>query len=128
MTGSPFDLELLVMIPGTVQAERNIHRTFASSRKRLEWFDPHRDLRAGIRALKSGASIDEAFGFHQQTPMKRLRDRMGWSQRQLAEFLGVEQATVSRIERGEWEPSGPVLKLLGLLAGPPQDRVLRQAG
>ena len=39
---------------------------------------------------------------------------MQWSQRDLAAALGVDQATVSRIENGV-EPSRPVLRLLEAL-------------
>jgi transcriptional regulator with XRE-family HTH domain len=43
--------------------------------------------------------------------IKALRERRGWSQHQLAEEIGVDQATVSRIENGA-KPRGPVEKLL----------------
>lgn len=43
--------------------------------------------------------------------VKALRRALGWSQKQLAEYLGVRQPTVFRIERGQG-PSGPVRKLL----------------
>jgi transcriptional regulator with XRE-family HTH domain len=33
--------------------------------------------------------------------LKRLRDRKGWSQQELARQCGVTQATISRLERGE---------------------------
>lgn len=44
--------------------------------------------------------------------IKSLRSRRGWSQHQLAEELGVDQATVSRTENGVAKPRGPVEKLL----------------
>jgi transcriptional regulator with XRE-family HTH domain len=47
--------------------------------------------------------------------IRQMRVAMGWSQRQLGEHLGIEQATVSRLENGEWEPSRPVRRLLELL-------------
>jgi len=48
--------------------------------------------------------------------IKKLRTDRGWSQKQLGDYLGVEQATISRLERDEWKPSGPVQRLLALLA------------
>ena len=48
--------------------------------------------------------------------IKALRVARHWSQQDLAEQLGVDQATVSRIERGAAEPSGPVNRLLLHLA------------
>lgn len=49
---------------------------------------------------------------------RALRKARGWSQNQMAEYLGCDQATVSRIENGQ-EPSGPVARLLKLLAEAP---------
>lgn len=44
--------------------------------------------------------------------IKGFRERMEWSQQKLAEELGVDQATVSRIETGASIPSKPVSRLL----------------
>jgi DNA-binding transcriptional regulator YiaG len=46
--------------------------------------------------------------------ISKLRKRLKLSQVQLADQLGVDQATVSRLEAGR-TPSKPVLKLLELL-------------
>lgn len=46
--------------------------------------------------------------------VKALREARRWSQQQLADELGVDQATVSRIENGA-EPSKPVRRLLAIL-------------
>lgn len=42
---------------------------------------------------------------------EELRKQKGWSQERLAEYLGVDRATVSRIENGR-EASGPIKRLL----------------
>lgn len=47
--------------------------------------------------------------------IKKLREAKGWSQRQLGEYLGVEQATVSRLENDQWPATGPVVRLLEAL-------------
>lgn len=44
--------------------------------------------------------------------IKSFRESRGWNQQKLAEELGIDQATVSRIERGAAQPSGPVARLL----------------
>lgn len=44
-----------------------------------------------------------------------LRKKLGWSQRKLAEELGVTSAAVARWESGERNISGPVKKLMELL-------------
>jgi len=46
--------------------------------------------------------------------IKSFREERGWSQQDLALRLGIDQATVSRIERGA-EPSGPVRRLLEMI-------------
>lgn len=51
--------------------------------------------------------------------IKKLRTDLGWPQWKLAEYLGVEQGTVSRLEGGQWEPSGPVCRLLDHLKSAP---------
>lgn len=48
--------------------------------------------------------------------IRGLRERLGWAQHQLADYLGITQATVSRLEANAWEPSEPVKKLLAILA------------
>jgi transcriptional regulator with XRE-family HTH domain len=48
------------------------------------------------------------------TRTKSLRDRLNWSQQKLADYLGVAQSAVARLEGGQKE-SGPVHKLLDIL-------------
>jgi DNA-binding transcriptional regulator YiaG len=47
----------------------------------------------------------------QHTEIRTIRDDLGWSQQELARYLGVDQASVSRMEKGQ-PLSGPVVKLL----------------
>lgn len=51
--------------------------------------------------------------------LAKLRDRLNLSQAALADRLGVDQATVSRIETGTREPSKPVQRLLEQIAALP---------
>jgi transcriptional regulator with XRE-family HTH domain len=48
------------------------------------------------------------------TRIERLRNAMNWTQPRMAEYLGVRQATVSRLENGQAE-SGPISRLLDQL-------------
>lgn len=45
----------------------------------------------------------------------KLRERLEWSQAQMAKELGVSQPTIWRIEHDLQEPSKSVLKLLDIL-------------
>lgn len=47
--------------------------------------------------------------------IKRLRKRLGLSQGDFADKIGIDQATVSRIENGK-PPSKPVLKIIQQIA------------
>ncbi|MCV0395441.1 MAG: helix-turn-helix domain-containing protein [Rhizobiaceae bacterium] len=51
--------------------------------------------------------------------IKSFRESRGWSQARLAEELGIDQTTVSRIETGATEPSKPVARLLQFLMSEP---------
>jgi DNA-binding transcriptional regulator YiaG len=46
----------------------------------------------------------------------RIREKRGWSQHALGDFVGVDQGTVSKWESGKVKPSGPAQKLLEHLA------------
>ncbi len=46
--------------------------------------------------------------------LRKFREERRWSQWRLAEYLGCDQSTVSRIEAGD-PPSGPVSRLIRIL-------------
>ncbi|MBY5763604.1 helix-turn-helix domain-containing protein [Rhizobium leguminosarum] len=46
--------------------------------------------------------------------IRSLREKLGWTQDRLAEYLGVDRSSVSRMENGQ-PPSGPVERLLSVL-------------
>ena len=47
--------------------------------------------------------------------VRELRERLKWTQDQLAEHLGLDRSSVARMETGQ-APTGPVGKLLRALA------------
>jgi transcriptional regulator with XRE-family HTH domain len=51
----------------------------------------------------------------EQIDLHSFRTRLGWTQAQMADELGLDRSTVSRIETGQQRPSGPVIRLLGRL-------------
>ncbi|WP_368046090.1 helix-turn-helix domain-containing protein [Rhizobium sp. CBN3] len=46
--------------------------------------------------------------------IRSLREKLGWTQDRLADYLGVDRSSVSRMENGQ-SPSGPVERLLSVL-------------
>lgn len=60
--------------------------------------------------------------------LKTLRKRLGLSQAEIAERLGVDQATISRIEAGKARPSGPVQILIDMMAANPPAAPVPQPG
>lgn len=57
-----------------------------------------------------------------------LRHRHGWTQAQLAQFLGVDTATVSRWERGASRPRAGVLAALARLTTAPPVAIEAEPG
>ena len=53
--------------------------------------------------------MDETFD------VKALRERLGWTQERMAQHLGLDRSSVSRMEGGQ-APKGPTLILLSQLA------------
>jgi DNA-binding transcriptional regulator YiaG len=47
--------------------------------------------------------------------VRAIRESLGLSQTQMAERLGVNQSTVSKLERGIYAPDGPILKMLEII-------------
>jgi len=43
--------------------------------------------------------------------IRALRERLDWDQTKMAEYLGLDRSSISRMENGQ-EPKGPALKLL----------------
>jgi DNA-binding transcriptional regulator YiaG len=47
--------------------------------------------------------------------VKAIREKLGWTQAELAENLGVNQSAVAHWEAGNRNPAGPVVRLLKML-------------
>lgn len=61
MVWSPFPLELLVTVPGSLKLEANLHDCFLDAHLHHEWFQPVPLLLAGIAALQANKPLEEAF-------------------------------------------------------------------
>lgn len=51
-TGSPYEIELLALMPGTPKDEADILGRFSPVRIRGEWFEPHPELMAFISKVR----------------------------------------------------------------------------
>jgi DNA-binding transcriptional regulator YiaG len=50
--------------------------------------------------------------------LRRIRDRLGWTQTEMAEALGVTRNTVARWERDEVSIREPMARLIKVVAKP----------
>jgi DNA-binding transcriptional regulator YiaG len=57
--------------------------------------------------------------------VRTIRMRLGISQRELGDRLGVAQNTVARWERGEVKVTEPIARLLRIVGGEPAESVLK---
>jgi len=58
--------------------------------------------------------------------VRALRESLNWTQEQLAEYLGLDRSSISRMESGQ-EPKGPTLRLLKQLHGKHPSKLKRNA-
>ncbi len=56
------------------------------------------------------------FGMNDGSDILALRQTLGWSQLAMADYLGLDRSTVSRLERGSRAIKKPVYELLRRLA------------
>jgi transcriptional regulator with XRE-family HTH domain len=58
-----------------------------------------------------------------KTKLQTAREKRGWSQGEVAGFLGVDAASVSRWESRQRTPSGPARKLIASLLNVPLSEI-----
>jgi DNA-binding transcriptional regulator YiaG len=70
----------------------------------------------GVRfALTKWCALCTLHDMNQSPDIKALRERIGWTQEQVARYLGVDRSMISRMENGQ-PMSGPVARLISMLA------------
>lgn len=96
-TGTSDELELVGVIPGTMDDERELHRLLAPWRVTREWFASC----PAIEYLSEVATPVESGGkAASRHPLAVARRKCGLTQAGLAKELGVDRVTVARIEIG----------------------------
>jgi putative transcriptional regulator len=82
-------------------------------------------LRGDLAALeKTGAIGKVTMREFSPVEIKRLRERLKFSQPVFAHLLHTTASTVRKWEQGETRPAGPALKLLNVIADKGLDAVL----
>ncbi len=105
--------------------------------KRKNDFDDFMKEVAAESARHGEVQAFEAYGEHFRLALEviRLRKRQKWTQQQLAKVSGVQQSEISRIERGQANPTFRTLqqlaqalkKTIGFVDAPPRRRGARRA-
>ncbi|MFW1736729.1 helix-turn-helix transcriptional regulator [Acinetobacter sp. ULE_I001] len=57
--------------------------------------------------------------------LSELRTQQGWSQQQLAEYLGVSRQTINAIEKERYDPSLPLAFKISKLFNSPIDVIFK---
>ena len=60
--------------------------------------------------------------------VRELREKLGWSQGELAERLAVSRQTVNAIETGKYDPSLPLAFRIARLFGKPLESIFLPDG
>jgi putative transcriptional regulator len=82
--------------------------------------------REAFKAIKTG--LEESLAHVQRdpteailwTPVRVVREKLRWTQEQMATAMGVPVSAVQTWEAGERGPSGPAAKLLSLMSAEPE--------
>jgi hypothetical protein len=103
-TWSPFPLEVIGSVPGTIKDEGFLHRCFADSHSHHEWFRSSPELRAAIAIMLASGSMDVIRATHSpkgsirtlpqraRTPEQRRHfsysARINWAEKRLRKATG----------------------------------------
>ena len=75
MRWSPYPLEIVVSVPGTMKTEVAIHCCFADAHSHEEWFRPIPRLLAAVERLIEGVPLEEAIDLSRK--VGEIRPRFG---------------------------------------------------
>lgn len=73
---SPFELEIIATLPGTMALEVNIHSCLWRSHSHHEWFHPTDEVIGLVEAIKRGEAIEDAIDL---SARRGSRSRKEWS-------------------------------------------------
>lgn len=121
----PWPVKLLGAITGTLEDEAALHCELSPYRTQGEWFGPTTEVLAVIaRALQSSDVVHFAkkkAGPKYDHPLCKYRNINGLTLKDIAGLVGVEHASLSRIESGRQNPSldlaARIAKATGIFIG-----------
>ncbi len=119
----PWPVRLLGTIKGDVEQEATIHRQLGQFKIQGEWFHPVEQVVAAVQsAIKSSESVHfpkkkkEPKYNH---PLCKYRCENGLTLKDIAVMVGVEHASLSRIESGRQNPSAELASRIAKATGIP---------
>lgn len=105
-TSSPYDLETLLLIDGTLDEEKELHTKFSMKRRSGEWFELDEELQLFIdtnmvhdRRYEFGLGPNVDFSGREQ--IKRLRLKHNMTGIKLGELLGITNVAICQTEKRE---------------------------
>jgi transcriptional regulator with XRE-family HTH domain len=105
--------------PGKAEAELRVGKRGRRKVKRVKVVARRRKIRAASEGKAAG------FGAGQ---IRSLRKKIGLSQKELADLVGVSRATVSMWEGGKFEPKEEKVRQLASLAGKSKEEIQKMLG
>lgn len=76
-TGTPFDVSLIVAVPGVLVPERVLHKLFESDRIRGEWFKPARRLWRLVNDLRAFEALQRRQFNNWRNDLVAVADELG---------------------------------------------------
>lgn len=105
----PWPVKLIGTIEGTVSQEKQIHLVLSRFKTQGEWFDPHPIVLAAIKeAMKCGHKVPfvkEPKRAKYAHPLCKYRSENKLTLKAIARDVGVNHASLSRVESGNAIPS-----------------------
>lgn len=110
---NPFAKRVIGWLPASADDESELHERLSPHRVRNEWYRREGLVCEFINTLPPLPSKEKTHGKNRPGNLIRTRRfALGLTTTQVAEAIGLSQATVSRVERGNMDPSIETLRRL----------------
>jgi len=105
----PWPVSLIGAVEGALEDEASLHQELSAFNTQGEWFSPTLEVLAAVeRTLQSRGAIQfpkKRRGPKHDHPLCKYRSDNGLTLKDIAARVGVEHASISRIESGQQNPS-----------------------